>query len=91
MLKSFPNDIGIEENRTMFIWMSASKGGRFAQVIKGVTPRVKALGSVNKLVKKKININHRPDGFACRWVIRRMINAEGYGQGIGNHQGFLKG
>jgi len=43
-LKSFPNYIGVEGDRTMFTWVSASEGDRFAQVIKGVTARVRALG-----------------------------------------------
>jgi len=51
-LKSFLNYIGIEGNRTLFTWVSASEGDRFAQVIKGVTVRVKSLGPANKLVKK---------------------------------------
>jgi coenzyme F420-reducing hydrogenase delta subunit len=52
MLKSFLNYIGIEGDRTMFTWVSASEGDRFAQVIKGVTAKVKALGPASKLVKK---------------------------------------
>ncbi len=34
----------MEGDRTMFTWVSASEGDRFAQVIKGVTARVRALG-----------------------------------------------
>ncbi|PKN89058.1 MAG: hydrogenase iron-sulfur subunit [Deltaproteobacteria bacterium HGW-Deltaproteobacteria-1] len=52
MLKSFLNYIGIEGDRTMFTWVSASEGDRFAQVIRGVTTKVKALGPANKMVKK---------------------------------------
>lgn len=51
-LKSFLNYIGLEDGRTTFTWVSASEGERFAQVIKGVTERVKALGPAKKLVKK---------------------------------------
>ena len=57
MLKSFLNYIGIEGDRTMFTWVSASEGDRFAQVIKGVTAKVKALGPASKLVK---NITCKP-------------------------------
>jgi len=57
-LKSFLNYIGVEGDRTMFTWVSASEGDRFAQVIRGVTAKVKALGPANKLVKK--NIKHEP-------------------------------
>jgi len=52
VLKSFLNYIGIESDRTMFTWVSASEGDRFAQVIRGVTEKVRALGPANKLVKK---------------------------------------
>jgi coenzyme F420-reducing hydrogenase delta subunit len=51
-LKSFLNYIGMEGDRTMFTWVSASEGDRFAQVIKGVTATVQALGPASKLVKK---------------------------------------
>jgi coenzyme F420-reducing hydrogenase delta subunit len=51
MLKSFLGYIGIEPDRTMFTWVSASEGERFAQVIKGVTAKVKELGPTSKLVK----------------------------------------
>jgi F420-non-reducing hydrogenase iron-sulfur subunit len=51
-LKSFLSYIGMEGDRTMFTWVSASEGDRFAQVIRGVTAKVKALGPANKLVKK---------------------------------------
>jgi F420-non-reducing hydrogenase iron-sulfur subunit len=51
-LKSFLNYIGMEGDRTMFTWISASEGERFAQVIKGVTAKVKTLGRANKMIKK---------------------------------------
>lgn len=51
-LKRFLNYIGLEGDRTMFTWVSASEGDRFAQVIRGVTSKVKALGPANKMLKK---------------------------------------
>jgi coenzyme F420-reducing hydrogenase delta subunit len=51
-LKSFLSYIGLEGDRTMFTWVSASEGDRFAQVIRGVTAKVKALGPAGKLKKK---------------------------------------
>lgn len=51
-LKSFLSYIGMEGDRTMFTWVSASEGDRFAQVIRVVTAKVKALGPANKLIKK---------------------------------------
>ena len=50
-LNSFLNYIGIEEDRTIFTWVSASEGDKFARVIKEVTAKVKALGPATKLVK----------------------------------------
>lgn len=52
MLKNFLTYIGIDPDRTMFSWVSASEGERFAQLITKVTKRVKTLGPANKLVKK---------------------------------------
>ena len=51
-LKSFLSYIGLEGDRTLFTWVSASEGDRFAQVIRGVTAKVKALGPAVKLKKK---------------------------------------
>jgi coenzyme F420-reducing hydrogenase delta subunit len=50
-LKRFLNYIGVEGDRTIFTWISASEGDRFAQVIKGVTEAVRELGPASKLVK----------------------------------------
>lgn len=51
-LKSFLNYIGLEGDRTLFTWVSASEGDRFAQVIRRVTEKVKALGPAGKLKKE---------------------------------------
>jgi len=51
-LKSFLDYIGVEGDRTIFTWVSASEGERFANVIKGVTAKVMALGPATKLVKQ---------------------------------------
>ncbi len=51
-LENFLNYIGIEKDRTIFTWISASEGDKFARVIEEVTARVKALGPAGKLVKK---------------------------------------
>ena len=52
LLKGFLEYVGIEEGRVSFSWVSASEGGRFAEVISEVTKRVKELGPSKKLVKK---------------------------------------
>ncbi|MRS03041.1 hydrogenase iron-sulfur subunit [bacterium] len=51
-LKSFLNYIGVEGDRTIFTWVSASEGDRFAQVIKGVTAKIQTLGPAQKLVRE---------------------------------------
>ena len=51
-LKRFLSYIGVEGDRTMFTWVSASEGERFSQVIKGVTEAVRALGPARNLVKQ---------------------------------------
>ena len=52
MLKRFLSYIGLEGDRTIFTWISASEGERFAQVIKAVTAAVTVLGPADKLAKK---------------------------------------
>jgi F420-non-reducing hydrogenase iron-sulfur subunit len=52
MLKNFLSYVGVEPDRTLFTWVSASEGEKFSQVIKGVTEKVTALGPAKKLVKK---------------------------------------
>ena len=52
MLKNFLTYLGIDPDRTMFSWVSASEGDRFAQLVTKVTEKVKALGPASKLVKR---------------------------------------
>ena len=52
MLKNFLSYLGVEPDRTVFTWVSASEGEKFARVVKGVTDAVKALGPADKLVKR---------------------------------------
>ncbi len=54
LLKSFLTYIGVESNRIVFTWVSASEGERFAKVIRQVTTAVKALGPADRLVKKAL-------------------------------------
>jgi len=51
LLKSLLEYIGVEEGRIHFSWVSASEGGKFAEVISKVTEAVEALGPAKKLVK----------------------------------------
>jgi F420-non-reducing hydrogenase iron-sulfur subunit len=53
LLKSFLSYIGVEGDRALFTWVSASEGERFAKVIRQVTGAVQALGPAKRLVKKQ--------------------------------------
>ncbi len=52
MLKNYLAYVGIEADRTLFTWISASEGEKFSKVIKGVTEKVRALGPAKRLVKR---------------------------------------
>ena len=52
MLKSLLTYIGVEGDRAVFTWVSASEGERFAKIIRQVTGAVKAIGPAQRLVKK---------------------------------------
>ncbi len=45
---------GIDPGRVSFSWVSAAEGERFAEVVREVTEKVKALGPNRKLVKEEI-------------------------------------
>jgi coenzyme F420-reducing hydrogenase delta subunit len=45
---------GIDPGRVSFSWVSAAEGERFAEVVRDVTEKVKALGPNRKLVKEEI-------------------------------------
>ena len=50
-LQNFLSYIGIEKDRAIFTWVSASEGEKFARVITEVTEKVRALGPATKLIK----------------------------------------
>jgi len=52
LLKSLLEFVGIEEGRVQFSWVSAAEGGRFAEVIAGVTETVRTLGPAERLIKR---------------------------------------
>src|SRR3972149_6790036 len=60
MLKSFLTYIGVEGDRAVFTWVSASEGERFAKVIRQVTGAVKAIGPAQRLVKKIEGVGKSP-------------------------------
>jgi len=53
LIKNLLSYVGVEENRTLFTWVSASEGNIFAEKAKEVTERVKKLGPPKRLVKKR--------------------------------------
>jgi len=53
LLNSLLQYAGVEPGRVHFAWVSASEGGKFSQVVKEVTEKVKALGPGRKLMKRK--------------------------------------
>jgi len=53
LLKGLLEHVGLEEGRVHFTWISASEGGKFADVIGRVTETVRGLGPANQLVGKQ--------------------------------------
>ena len=53
VLRSFLKFVGVEEDRVNFSWVSAAEGGRFAEVVKGVTERVRQLGPNKGILTRK--------------------------------------
>jgi F420-non-reducing hydrogenase iron-sulfur subunit len=51
LLKSLLTYVGIEPERVQFSWVSASEGGRFADLMTKISAEVAALGPAQKLVK----------------------------------------
>lgn len=51
LLKDFLVYLGVDSERVQFSWVSASEGGRFAQLIEKVTGEVRKLGPAKKMIK----------------------------------------
>ncbi|MGC9358966.1 MAG: hydrogenase iron-sulfur subunit [Anaerolineae bacterium] len=49
LLQRYLTYLGIEPGRVQFSWISASEGGRFAEVVTEVTEQVRALGPAKRL------------------------------------------
>jgi coenzyme F420-reducing hydrogenase delta subunit len=50
LVKSLVEYMGMESDRVNFSWVSAAEGGRFAEVVKDVTDKVKDLGPNKGLI-----------------------------------------
>ena len=56
LLKNLLEYAGVDEGRVNFAWVSAAEGGRFAELAKGVTAKVKELGPNQGLIEKRIEV-----------------------------------
>lgn len=56
IMKKYLEYIGIEPERVQFSWVSASEGGRFAQLVEKVVNEVRALGPNNNSFVKNGNL-----------------------------------
>jgi coenzyme F420-reducing hydrogenase delta subunit len=50
LLKSLMDYIGVDDGRVNFAWVSAAEGGRFAELVREVTEKVKQLGPNKGLI-----------------------------------------
>jgi len=54
VIRSLLKYVGIEPERVRMSWVSASEGGKFAEIIKQMTEEIKELGPNTKFVREKI-------------------------------------
>ena len=54
LLKRYLEYIGIEPERVQFSWVSASEGGRFAQIVEKVINDVRELGPIKSSIVKSL-------------------------------------
>jgi coenzyme F420-reducing hydrogenase delta subunit len=54
VIRSLLKYIGIEPERVRMSWVSASEGGKFAEIIKQMTDELKELGPNTKFVRERI-------------------------------------
>jgi coenzyme F420-reducing hydrogenase delta subunit len=52
LLKALLDEAGFETDRVHFSWVSAAEGARFAELIREVTDKVRALGPARQFVRK---------------------------------------
>ena len=52
LIKNLLGYVGVEEDRVLFSWISASEGVKFAETSKEVSEKVKKLGKIDKFVRK---------------------------------------
>ena len=54
LMKKFMEYVGVEPERVQFSWVSASEGGRFADLMNMVIEGVKSVGPAQQLAKKDL-------------------------------------
>ncbi len=54
VMKSLLEYIGVDPRRFRMSWVSASEGGKFAEIIQQMTAEIKELGPTTKFVREKI-------------------------------------
>lgn len=54
VMKSLLEYIGVDPRRFRMSWVSASEGGKFAEIIQQMTAELKELGPTTKFVREKI-------------------------------------
>lgn len=54
VMKSLLEYIGVDPRRFRMSWVSASEGGKFAEIIQQMTDEIKVLGPNTKFVREKI-------------------------------------
>ena len=53
LLKKLLEQMGIENDRVTFDWVSAAEGERFASIIREVTEKIRALGPLNREIAEE--------------------------------------
>ncbi len=56
LMKDLFKDLGLDENRLMIEWVSASEGERFAQVVNDFTDKIRELGPLPEEYQQKLKL-----------------------------------
>lgn len=54
ILKNLLEYVGIDPRRVQMTWISASEGGKFAEVVKNVTEELRKLGPIEKIKRRNV-------------------------------------
>lgn len=54
ILKNLLEYVGIDPRRVQMTWISASEGGKFAEVVKNVTEELRKLGPIGKIKRRNV-------------------------------------